>query len=58
MTVERTKQYIGPDPVGWINRLLNVNDASEFTNRQRWIIETGLNKIRSELIHGLPGLED
>lgn len=43
------KDYIGPDPLVWVQRLLDVNDSSQFTKRQKYIVRCYLIDLKREL---------
>lgn len=48
------QDHIGFDPVKWIDRLMDVNERSQFTPRQQATIAAGLMKIRGELERSEP----
>jgi hypothetical protein len=43
------KDYIGFDPVKWVERLIDVNDTSSFKGNEKKMINIHLNKLRNEL---------
>ena len=43
------RDYIGPDPVKWIHRLMDVNEGSQFTPQQKATIAARLMKLLGEL---------
>ena len=47
--VTQERDYIGPDPVRWVERLLEVNQLSLFTSEERTIISVALNKLLGDL---------
>ena len=44
------KDYIGPDPLVWLQRLYDVVDRSQFTKRQKEIINESLLFMEEHLI--------
>lgn len=41
--------HIGFDPVLWVDRLQLVNDCSEFTAEEKFVIAAGLRRLRDQL---------
>lgn len=46
------KNHIGFDPVRWVERLMDVNAASEFGGADRTVIAAALARLRADLIRG------
>ena len=46
---EHSKDYIGPDPIKWIDRLIDVADGSQFTPEQIRLIVRRLQELQDEL---------
>jgi hypothetical protein len=44
-----TKDHIGPDPVKWLDRLIEVNAGSSFHPRARSYIEGRLRELQNNL---------
>ncbi len=60
MTEQSDHRHIGFDPSKWINRLMDVNESSQFTPEDRAIIAAGLMRILQHLSrdHGRALLSD
>lgn len=50
----QSRDYIGPDPVRWVERLLEVNEGSQFTGEQKAAIDYALRQLHEELRHANP----
>lgn len=56
MTAER--DYIGFDPVIWIERLMEVNKGSQFTGQQKALIDNTLFTLKRSLLLLKPEAKD
>jgi hypothetical protein len=45
MAKEPEYEYIGPDPVKWIERLMEVNEGSSFSKSQKALIDRRLDTL-------------
>jgi hypothetical protein len=43
------RDHIGPDPVVWIERLVEVNKGASFTGEQKALIDNTLHSLRVTL---------
>lgn len=43
------QDYIGPDPVAWLDRLIDVNDGSSFHPETRAYINGRLRELRGKV---------
>lgn len=43
------RDYIGPDPVAWVERLMDVAAGSAFTPDEKEIVRRRLETLRGEL---------
>ena len=48
MTKSEERDYIGPDPIKWLDRLLLVNERSAFTSDQKIAIASGLRTLMKQ----------
>ena len=46
---KKEKDYIGFDPVKWVDRLMSVNETSQFKNEEKEVISKALNNLYREL---------
>jgi hypothetical protein len=44
-SIGKNYDYIGPDPVSWVYRLLDVAEQSKFTDEQKIIIREHLSNL-------------
>lgn len=49
------RDYIGFDPIKWVDRLLDVSKGSSFTSTEKLVIQRELTKLRQrlELVKGV-----